>query len=660
MPHISLAGKVLAGRYELLEQIGAGGMSVVYKARNKQLDSVVCVKVLRGDIFVDEQAGRRLRSEAKVLAALDHPNILKIVAMEDDGERMFIVTEFVEGRTLATIIKDGGVLNSDFIKRVFGQIGNALQYAHAKGIVHRDLKPGNVMITGENGNAQAKILDFGIAKMLDADTFQKLTRSGMLLGTPHYMAPEQCAGAPADARTDIYSLGCMLQECLTGRPAFEGNSPLEVMLQHLHEAPDVVPGPLGAVAARAIQKQPEERFQSSEAFMQALQSGNAMPPQQPQRSRIKALPRKQLLALLAVAAGIAGGLAFFALTGNREPLPGELVEATDPRPTVQLSDEVVRLCDLGASFSDQNYTRKVEALLARKDMDPFTLSEACALKGHIIEERDRDLRSAQLWQERAVSEANKVHRVNARAVVELAHLYEQQGRTRQSQQFTRAQLAHAEQWGATKADRILLLTALANSLTTRDPWLYREAEPVYEEIVHLHEPGSYPQAMALHRQVRNLLDNPDDPTGWQRATQAMNAWKQEYYATADDITRDELDWIKADIDSAFKGDYGPIHAFAPILAAHHKACDPHGAEYFERVKQTNRFRILQGKAFLKQGDAKNAELVLTEAFRHARETNVKQDIDKARDLLETALRQQGKHGMSGRTQLQDTLAKPTE
>lgn len=658
-PHTSLVGKVLAGRYELLEQIGAGGMSVVYKARNSQLNSIICVKVLRGDIFVDDHAERRLRAEAKVLAALNHPNILKIIAMEGDKERMFMVTEFVEGRTLAALVKDGSLSNSDLIKRIFVQLGNALQYAHAKGIVHRDLKPSNVIISGENGSEQAKILDFGIAKVLDADTFQKLTRSGMLLGTPHYMAPEQCEGAPADARTDIYSLGCMLQECLTGKPAFTGDSPLEVMMQHLHEAPDVVPGPLGALAARAMQKQPEQRFQSASEFVEALQSGKAKAPQ-PQRRRVKAPPQKQLLALFAAAAVIACALVFFALTRYREPLPGDLVEATDPLPTVQLRDEVIRLRDLGAPFDYQNYVRKVEALLARKDMDSYTLSEACAMKGHIVEEHDLDSRDAQSWQERAVKEANDVHRVNAWAVAELAHLYDKQGRTQQARQLARDQLAHAAQWGATKADRILLLTALAHAMTTRDPWLYRGAEPVYAEIVRLHEPGSHRQAIALHRQVQNLLDNSEDQFAWHRAVKAMNDWKREYYATADDITRDELDWIKADIDSAAKGDFAPAQAFAQVLAAHLKACDPDGIEHFERLKQFGRFRIVLGKAFLKQNDPQNAERTLTGALQYARETNNKQDIDRSRDLLETALRQQGKHGMSRRIELQGTLPKPAE
>ncbi len=296
----NLDGKLLANKYQLLERVGSGGMGIVYRANNVALGTTVSVKILQQQILNTPDALLRLKREAKTLAKLDHPNILRIFSLDRDDSHVFIVTEFIDGQTLGEILTQPGKLDDERIMLLYRQIGQALQYAHSQGVIHRDIKPSNIIVSSTNGAESVKILDFGVARVLDSDTFQRLTRTGALVGTPLYMSPEQCRGEPVDARSDIYSLGCMLYETLSGSPPFSGETPLDVMYKHLNDSvPQLERTRLGLVALKAMEKDPADRFQSGEEFVAAL-SGPTQSTLVAKRRSTKKLGRRWQLVLTGV------------------------------------------------------------------------------------------------------------------------------------------------------------------------------------------------------------------------------------------------------------------------------------------------------------------------------------------------------------------------
>ncbi|HEY6221955.1 MAG TPA: serine/threonine-protein kinase, partial [Candidatus Eisenbacteria bacterium] len=216
------------GAYEIVAPLGAGGMGEVYRARDRKLHRDVAVKVLSDSLARDAESLSRFEREARLLAAVDHPNIAVIHAIETELDRPFLVMELIPGETLAERLAAGPLSVAEALA-VAGQVANALEAAHEKGVVHRDLKPSNVVITPEG---RVKVLDFGLAKssVTAAGDSQlptqaaEATRTGTVLGSPGYMSPEQARARPIDRRTDIWGLGCLLFECLAGRPAFGGES----------------------------------------------------------------------------------------------------------------------------------------------------------------------------------------------------------------------------------------------------------------------------------------------------------------------------------------------------------------------------------------------------------------------------------------------------
>ncbi len=273
--------RILNGRYEVRELIGRGGMADVHLGRDLRLGRSVAIKVLRSDLARDPLFQSRFRREAQAVAGLNNPNI---VAVYDTGEEEipdrpehevrvpFIVMEYVAGRTLRDHVKAGDLTPEDSITYLAGVLG-ALDYSHKAGIVHRDIKPANVMITPEGG---VKVMDFGIARAM-ADSQATMTQTQAVLGTAQYLSPEQARGETVDARSDLYSAGCLLFELLTGRPPFIGDSPVSVAYQHVREEPptasslnpDVTPA-LDSVLDRALQKDRDHRFQDALAFRRAL------------------------------------------------------------------------------------------------------------------------------------------------------------------------------------------------------------------------------------------------------------------------------------------------------------------------------------------------------------------------------------------------------
>jgi len=302
-PLQSLMGRSM-GHYQINSRLGEGGMGIVYKARDQHLDRFVAIKVLPPELMADPDRKRRFVQEAKAASALNHPNIVTVHDISDDNGRDFMVMEYVDGKTLDRLIPHRGLKLSDVLK--YGiQISDALAKAHAAGIVHRDMKPGNIMVS-EGG--LVKVLDFGLAKLTERPqveeneptrTPQAQTEEGMILGTASYMSPEQAAGKPVDARSDIFSFGSVLYEMVTGQRAFQADSKISTLAAILNQEPKsareiarILPYDLEKIIARCLRKDPGRRSQSMADVKVALEelkeqsdSGSARASESPEPSR---------------------------------------------------------------------------------------------------------------------------------------------------------------------------------------------------------------------------------------------------------------------------------------------------------------------------------------------------------------------------------------
>jgi eukaryotic-like serine/threonine-protein kinase len=267
--------RLLGERYELEGVVGRGGMAEVYRARDLRLDRIVAIKTLRPDLARDHTFQARFRREAQSAASLNHPSI---VAVYDTGEDNstgtpvpYIVMEYVDGRTVRDLLIEGHRLLPERTLEIVNGVLRALEYSHQAGIVHRDIKPGNVMVTR---NGDIKVMDFGIARAM-SDAQATMTQTAQVIGTAQYLSPEQARGERVDARSDLYSTGCLMYELLTGRPPFTGDSPVAIAYQHVRENPippsrldpDIPPW-ADAIVLKAMAKPPGDRYQSA-AEMQA-------------------------------------------------------------------------------------------------------------------------------------------------------------------------------------------------------------------------------------------------------------------------------------------------------------------------------------------------------------------------------------------------------
>ena len=269
-----MVGKTVAGRYELEEVVGHGGMSSVYRAHDALLERYVALKFLHEQYNEDDDFVERFKREARSVAQLQHPNIVTVIDRGEEEGRQYIVFEYIDGENLKELVVRKGRLDVADALEVATEIARALAFAHDHGLIHRDVKPQNVLL---NGDGRAKVTDFGIARSLDVE--HGVTQTGTVLGSSNYIAPEQASGQTVDVRTDVYSLGVVLYELLTGEVPFPGESFVAVAMKHVHEPPpnvlDVrgdVPLRVAAAVDRALEKDPEQRFPTMDAFAAELEA----------------------------------------------------------------------------------------------------------------------------------------------------------------------------------------------------------------------------------------------------------------------------------------------------------------------------------------------------------------------------------------------------
>ena len=268
---MNIIGRTIANRYEIISKTGVGGMATVYKARDTILNRDVAVKVLKEEFITDEEFVKRFNSEAQAAASLTHANIVSIYDVGNEDNIYYIVMELVRGKTLKQIINEEGALPWKWSVNIAMQIASALETAHKNNIVHRDIKPHNIIIT-EDGIA--KVTDFGIAKAVSNST---ITAFGTTIGSVHYFSPEQAKGGYTDAKSDIYSLGVVMYEMLTGKVPFDSDTSVSVALKHMQEEPvapmeinDSIPKAVNDIILKSMQKEPMARYQSATAMLNDL------------------------------------------------------------------------------------------------------------------------------------------------------------------------------------------------------------------------------------------------------------------------------------------------------------------------------------------------------------------------------------------------------
>ena len=268
---MNLEGRLLGNRYEIIEQVGNGGMATVYKAKCHVLNRFVAIKVLRDEFTTDEEFVKRFNTEAQAAASLTHPNIVSVYDVGSEGDLHYIVMELIKGKTLKEIIKQDGKLSWKWSANVAIQIASALETAHKNNIIHRDIKPHNIIIT-EDGIA--KVTDFGIAKAVSNST---ITAFGSTIGSVHYFSPEHARGGFTDPKSDLYSLGVVLYEMVTGKVPFNADTPVSVALKHMQESPKEpielnpeVPKSINDVIMKAMQKDINLRYQTATEMLKDL------------------------------------------------------------------------------------------------------------------------------------------------------------------------------------------------------------------------------------------------------------------------------------------------------------------------------------------------------------------------------------------------------
>jgi tetratricopeptide (TPR) repeat protein/TolB-like protein/tRNA A-37 threonylcarbamoyl transferase component Bud32 len=326
-------GSTFAGRYQIVEELGRGGMGKVYKAYDKEIEAKIALKLIKPEITADKNTIERFRNELRIARDISHKNICRMYDLGREGSRYFITMEYVSGEDLKNMIRMSGQLSVGTAVSIAKQVCEGLAEAHGHGVIHRDLKPSNIMID-RNGNV--RIMDFGIARSIKA---KGITGAGVMIGTPEYMSPEQVEGKEVDQRADIYSLGIILYEMLTGRVPFEGDTPFTVGVKHKSEIPKDpkevnanIPDDLSSLTLRCLEKEKEKRYQSAEELRTELEkvekgiptTERAIPKPKPLTSKeitIQFKVKKLLAPALIAIVFIAGAITLWQVLSSRKPVP---------------------------------------------------------------------------------------------------------------------------------------------------------------------------------------------------------------------------------------------------------------------------------------------------------------------------------------------------
>jgi hypothetical protein len=352
---VEMIGRLIGGRYRLIAPVGEGGMATIWRAVDEQLDREVAVKLLREQFGSDAGFAARFRQEARAAGSLSHPNIVPVYdyGTDTDGAQ-FIVMQLVEGENLATLLRERSTLETDDAVRIALGVASALEAAHRRGLVHRDVKPGNILITDDG---DVKVTDFGIAR---AVAEASMTVTGTTLGSVHYFSPEQARGDEVTGASDVYALGIVLYEMLTGRRPFEGDSAAGVALKRLSEDPPPpstyrpVPSGLSAVVMRALQREPRDRFPDAGSFAEALRVWQKDP----------------AAAAAAAAAAGAGAAGVAAAAGSPPPAAAPIPPSGEP--TVYVPPRVAMPSDRTPSGVGQPPRRPPEAVDEREGQPWWT------------------------------------------------------------------------------------------------------------------------------------------------------------------------------------------------------------------------------------------------------------------------------------------------
>lgn len=274
----AMVGRVLGDRYEILEKIGGGGMALVYKARCRMLNRYVAIKVLRPEFTEDEDFIKKFKRESQAAASLSNPNIVAIYDVGTENDTYYIVMEYVKGQTLKELIRSKGSLGVEYATNIALQVCSAIEHAHKNHIVHRDIKSHNILIKEDNS---AKVTDFGIARAVSSTT---ITNTGNIIGSVHYFSPEQARGGYTDEKSDIYSLGVVMYEMITGRLPFEGESPIAVALKHVQEEPvkpskinPRIPRAIEDIVLKCMEKDISKRYNNATEIINDLRQSLVMP-----------------------------------------------------------------------------------------------------------------------------------------------------------------------------------------------------------------------------------------------------------------------------------------------------------------------------------------------------------------------------------------------
>lgn len=334
-----LLGKVIDGKFEILELIGAGGSSMVYRAKQIDLGRMVAFKLLRTDLVSSAEKIQRFGMEARLASRLIHKNICTVYdyGIISSGQP-YLVLEIVEGKSLAKLLKEEGVLPAARALRLLGEIAAGLKEAHTHNIIHRDLKPSNIMVVKNGDMESVKLIDFGLAKTFDLDLDEQIASSGYMVGTPSYMSPEQVLGQSLDVRTDVYSLGCILYEMLSGKKAVDGTTAFEIMSKHVQSGPErldegTISDDLQEFTFKCLHKDADKRFQSMQEISDCLAAikGDTSSSRNPIRFVARRMRQPSGYAALAVAAAWIVGLSYWAMnnTGAKVGVPSANVSQSE-------------------------------------------------------------------------------------------------------------------------------------------------------------------------------------------------------------------------------------------------------------------------------------------------------------------------------------------